>query len=214
MADPFIGEVRLVGFNFAPRGWVECNGTLLPIGNNSTLFSLLGTMYGGDGRSNFALPDLRGRSAVSKGRGLGFPIDVRQGQKLGNQDTTLQVANMPSHRHTLYATNNQADSSDPTNRVLAKPDAGFAGSVAAGIPVSGNTKVQGKNYALQGGQTSDAGSVSLSGGINTYALAAPNQPMYEDCIGLTGSGQAFLSQSPALGMLYVMAMQGIYPPRN
>jgi microcystin-dependent protein len=98
MSEPFIGEIRMFGGNFAPRGWALCDGQLLPIASNSALFSIVGTMYGGDGRSTFGLPDLRGRSAVHPGNGPGLS-DIRQGSKGGSETTTLTVANLPAHGH-------------------------------------------------------------------------------------------------------------------
>ena len=100
----FLGEIRAIGFNFAPRGWAECAGQLLPISQNSALFSLLGTMYGGDGRSTFGLPDLRGRVPIGDGGGPGLPRFV-QGQRGGSVETTLTIAQMPNHSHSLSAIN-------------------------------------------------------------------------------------------------------------
>lgn len=97
--DPFIGEVILFGGNFAPRGWALCDGQLLPISQYSALFSILGTTYGGDGRTTFALPDLRGRSAIHQGNGPGLS-DYRLGQKGGVEEVTLTTGQMPAHKHT------------------------------------------------------------------------------------------------------------------
>ena len=100
MSDtPFLGELRLMSFNFAPSGWAQCSGQLLPINSNQPLFSLLGTMYGGDGRVNFALPDLRGRAPVSFGGEGGFS----QGTPLGEEFHTLTKQEMPAHYHQLKA---------------------------------------------------------------------------------------------------------------
>src|ERR1700748_414907 len=93
MAEPFLGEIRLMSFVFAPKGWALCNGQLLPINQNQALFSLLGTTYGGDGRINFALPDLRGRTAIHEGDGFTL------GQKGGEQAHTLTMSEMPMHVH-------------------------------------------------------------------------------------------------------------------
>jgi microcystin-dependent protein len=97
-ADPLLGEVTLFAGNFAPRGWAFCHGQLLSIASNSALFSILGTTYGGDGRTTFALPDLRGRSAIGVGNGPGL-YDVRHGQKSGIEQVTLTINNLPSHSH-------------------------------------------------------------------------------------------------------------------
>jgi microcystin-dependent protein len=100
IADPFIGTIGIFGFNFPPRGWAQCDGHLLSISQNQALFSLLGTMYGGDGRTTFALPDLRGRVALHKGNGPGLP-SYMQGQKGGSATISIGVANLPPHTHTI-----------------------------------------------------------------------------------------------------------------
>lgn len=97
--EPFLGQIQAFGFNFAPRGWTFCDGQLLPINNNQSLYSLLGTTYGGDGRTTFALPDLRGRSMVHPGSGGGLDT-ITQGQKAGNIEHLLNVTQIPSHSHT------------------------------------------------------------------------------------------------------------------
>lgn len=98
MSDPFLGEVKMVGFNFAPSGWAFCQGQLMPIAQNTALFSLLGTMYGGNGQTTFGLPDLRGRSPVGMGQGPGL-TDIVQGEMAGTESVTLTTANMPMHTH-------------------------------------------------------------------------------------------------------------------
>lgn len=102
MSEPFVGEVMMVGFNFPPRGWATCSGQLLPISQNTALFSLLGTTFGGDGRSSFGLPDLQGRSAVGHGSGPGLS-PISWGQRGGQENVTLTVNQMPSHNHALEA---------------------------------------------------------------------------------------------------------------
>lgn len=99
-SDPFLGEILMVGFNFAPRGWALCDGQLLPIAQNTALFSLLGTIYGGDGRTTFALPDLRGRTAFHPGSGPGLdPLSL--GQKGGSNTNTITANQLPPHTHTI-----------------------------------------------------------------------------------------------------------------
>jgi microcystin-dependent protein len=100
MSNPFLGEIRIVGFNFAPVGWALCNGQLLPISQNTALFSLLGTYYGGDGKTTFALPNLQSRVPLHAGQGPGLPAYV-QGQFGGSPTATLQIAHLPSHNHYL-----------------------------------------------------------------------------------------------------------------
>lgn len=109
--EPFLGEIQLVGFTFVPRGWAECNGQLLSIAQNQALFSLLGTFYGGDGRSTFALPDLRGRMAIHAGGN--FP-----GERGGLESVTLTGAQMPSHAHTLKSSSDNSHAVSPAGRVF------------------------------------------------------------------------------------------------
>jgi microcystin-dependent protein len=120
--EPFIGEIKIFGGNFAPRGWALCDGQLLAINTYQALFSLLGTTYGGDGRTTFALPDLRGRAAVHQGQGPGLS-QYRLGQKGGVEQVTLNATEMPSHNHaatgTLQAKNGQPDESNPGGQVPA-----------------------------------------------------------------------------------------------
>lgn len=120
MAEPFIGQVYLVGYNFAARGFAFCDGALLPISSNTALFSLLGTTYGGNGTTTFALPDLRGRVPVGQGSAPGGST-YSLGQVSGTETTTLTTANMPAHTHSasLIAENGPPDSADPTGRMLA-----------------------------------------------------------------------------------------------
>ena len=114
MSEPFIGQIQLFGFNFPPRGWAECDGQLLSISQNSALFSLLGTMYGGDGRTNFALPDLRGRVPMHNGNGPGLTSRT-QGSESGNENTILTEANLPVHNHNVTATARCVTAAGDTN---------------------------------------------------------------------------------------------------
>jgi microcystin-dependent protein len=118
MSEPFLAEVRMVGFDFAPRGWAFCDGQILPINQNQSLYSLLGTTYGGDGRTTFALPDLRGRTPIHVGRSDGgeqHPL----GQKSGEETHTLSAAEMPQHRHTVSATRDNNTAANPTGHAYA-----------------------------------------------------------------------------------------------
>ena len=102
MADPFVAEIRIFSFNFAPKGWAMCNGQILPLSQNTALFSLLGTTYGGDGKSNFALPDLQGAAPMQHGQGQGLSLrDL--GEVGGSESVTLLQSEMPSHTHTARA---------------------------------------------------------------------------------------------------------------
>lgn len=112
MSDPFIGEIKLFAANFAPRNWAFCDGQLLAISQNEALFSLLGTIYGGDGRTTFALPDLRGRKAIHAGNGPTLsPAPL--GRKSGAESHTLNVTNLPSHSHTYFAESANGTASGP-----------------------------------------------------------------------------------------------------
>lgn len=113
MAEPFLSEIRIMSFVFAPKGWALCNGQLLPIAQNQPLFSLLGTTFGGDGRVNFALPDLRGRVPIHVGSGFTL------GERGGEQAHTLSIAELPTHIHVGNATSVTATSNNPTGNVLA-----------------------------------------------------------------------------------------------
>ena len=110
MAEPFLAEIRIMSFNFAPKGWAQCNGQLMPINQNQALFSLLGTTYGGDGRVNFALPDLRGRVPVYIGGSSGFTL----GERGGETAHTLTASETPQHFHALQATSSAATTNVPT----------------------------------------------------------------------------------------------------
>jgi microcystin-dependent protein len=117
MSDPYVGEVRLVGFNFAPVGWQLCNGQLLAISENSTLFNLIGTTYGGDGQSTFALPDLRGRVPIHQGSGAGQSYVM--GQMGGVESVTINSNTYPTHTHSLQeSTQNQSPVANPSNNAV------------------------------------------------------------------------------------------------
>jgi microcystin-dependent protein len=118
MSDPFVGEIRLFGFNFAPRGWAQCNGQLLAIAQNTALFSILGVTYGGDGRTTFALPNLQGQAALGEGQGPGLSYRVL-GESGGESAVTLLNHEMPAHTHGAAASTNLGDQSDPANNLWA-----------------------------------------------------------------------------------------------
>lgn len=121
MSYPFIGEIRNFGFNFAPRGWAQCNGQLLAISTNTALFSLLGTMYGGNGTTTFALPDLQGRVPIGRGTGPGLTTRV-QGDESGAETTTLLTTNLPAHSHALNAKAGIGNQAAPSGHLLAASD--------------------------------------------------------------------------------------------
>jgi microcystin-dependent protein len=114
VAEPFMGEIRIMSFNFPPKGWAQCDGQQLPINQNQPLFSLLGTMYGGNGQTTFALPNLQTRVPIHMGQGL------TQGQAGGEQAHTLTVSEMPSHTHTMSGSSSNADVVSPVDNVVAQ----------------------------------------------------------------------------------------------
>jgi microcystin-dependent protein len=118
MADPFMSEIRIMAFNFPPKGWALCNGQLLPINQNQALFSLLGTMYGGNGQTNFALPDLRGRVPMHVGG-----AHSSQGERAGEEFHTVSASEMPTHVHLAHGTNTVGTTPIPTANLLADSDA-------------------------------------------------------------------------------------------
>jgi microcystin-dependent protein len=121
MSEPFVGEIRMFAGNFAPRGWAFCDGQLLAVSQNDALFSLLGTVYGGDGRTTFGLPDMRGRIPLHQGQGPGLS-SRRLGAKFGEESVTLTTNQLPSHTHGSAAYNTEATVETPTGKVLAKPN--------------------------------------------------------------------------------------------
>ncbi len=121
MAEPFLSEIRMFSFNFPPKGWAFCNGQLLPINQNQALFALLGTTYGGNGQTNFALPNLRGQVPIHEGNGH------TRGERAGSTSVTLTQQQMPQHLHFLQASSNSAGTTlDPTNALLAPVNGGYA----------------------------------------------------------------------------------------
>jgi microcystin-dependent protein len=124
MAEPFLGEIRLVGFNFAPNGWAFCNGQILSITQNTALFSLLGTTYGGDGMTTFALPNLQGRVAVHQGNGAGLSPYVI-GEIYGVESVTLLVGQLPAHNHGVNASASKGSKASPIGEYPASDAAGI-----------------------------------------------------------------------------------------
>jgi microcystin-dependent protein len=135
MADPFVAEIRIFPFNFAPRGWAFCNGQLMPISQNTALFSLLGTTYGGDGKSTFALPNIQGRAPMHPGQGPGLSLHDL-GETGGSDTVTLQQSEMPAHNHAMGA------QTAPLGAVAAPAGA------TLGRPATGGLYVTGANPAL------------------------------------------------------------------
>ena len=141
MSEPFVGEIRMFAGNFAPQGWAFCDGQLLAVSQNDALFSLFGTIYGGDGRTTFGLPDLRGRVPVHAGHGPGLS-ERRLGSKLGEEQVTLTTNQLPTHTHALQASGDLGGRSTAQDNLLARstnidlytgnaPDASLAGAAIA-----------------------------------------------------------------------------------
>jgi microcystin-dependent protein len=151
MSEPFLAEIRIVGFNFPPRGWAQCDGQILPINQNQSLYSLLGTTYGGDGRTTFALPDLRSRTPVHEGDGITL------GEKAGAETETLTAAQMPAHGHTAQGTSGMAASSVGKDHLLARTGGGRrALTVYGGLSASASQALSSQQvFNVGGGQAHD-----------------------------------------------------------
>ncbi len=177
MSEPFLGEIRMFAGNFAPRGWALCNGQLLAISQNTALFSLLGTNYGGDGRTTFGLPNLQGRAPLHPGDGPG--LTSRQLGELGGEETVnLTPAQIPAHTHNFLCSSATGDQSTPVGNVCA---------VGAG----------------QRGQAFYADAPGASPpALNAGALSS------------TGGGAAHNNLPPYLAVNFIIALQGIFPPRG
>lgn len=171
MPAPFVGEIRIFAGNFAPTGWAFCNGQLLAISQNTALFSILGTAYGGDGRSTFALPDLQGRAPMFYGQGLGLTARTR-GQAIGTETHTLSLPEIPAHTHSLTAHSGNGHTDQA------------AGSAMARSP----------------------------SGIPQYAPDF-NATMAADAVSATGDGQPHNNMQPYLTLNFIIALQGMFPPR-
>jgi len=153
MSSPFLAEIRIWACNFAPTGWAQCNGQLLPISQNTALFSLLGTNYGGDGKSTFALPNFEGASPIQQGQGPGLSL-YNLGEQGGSPFITLLDSEQPSHSHLLNAESGFASTADPTNALYAAgqwsapPNAGVVASYTAQPP---NTQLGPPAIGIAGG---------------------------------------------------------------
>jgi microcystin-dependent protein len=161
MSEPFIGEIIMFAGNFNPRGWALCQGQILSIAQNTALFSILGTTYGGNGQTTFALPDLRGRVPVGQGQGPGLPA-VSLGEVSGANSSTLTIQQMPSHNHLVRANASNGNDSLPANAYLA----------AAVIPTDSNKSVSAYNTATDN-TTLNPGAVGPTGGNQPFSLMQP-----------------------------------------
>jgi microcystin-dependent protein len=177
MGDQYLGEIRAVPYNFAPKGWALCNGQLLQIPQNTALFSILGTSYGGDGRTTFALPNLQNRTPIQTGQGPGLS-SYSLGAMGGASTVSLTQAEMSPHAHALAC--------DPAGGTQQ----GAAGGVWA---ASGAGRATPPYYATD---------------------ATKLTPMSPAAVGFTGAGQPHNNRSPYLGLTFIIAVEGIYPPRG
>jgi microcystin-dependent protein len=188
VSDQFVGEIRLFPFNFAPVGWALCQGQLLPISQNTALFSLLGTMYGGNGTSNFALPDLRGRLSLSFGQGPGLTLRT-QGTIGGEESIALTAPTMPAHTHvltaggTLYAKNAAGDSQSPVGTIPAQESSGATATYSSATP----------DASMRAGGVVFGGQATAS---------------------TTGSGIGHENRQPYLTLNYCIALSGVFPSRS
>ena len=138
MSEPFIAEIRIFAGNFAPRGWAFCNGQLLPVAQNTALFSLIGTTYGGDGRSTTALPNMQGRAPMHPGRGPGL-TSRRLGQKFGTEMIQLTEAQMPNHTHQLIATDEDALNTSPQGNFLGNGVQAYTSTISNLVAMADNS---------------------------------------------------------------------------
>jgi len=173
MSDPFVAEIRMFAGNFAPTGWALCNGQLMPLSQNTALFSLLGTMYGGNGKSNFALPDLQGRSPMHQGAGPGLTARV-VGEAGGEANVTLLTSEIPAHTHLAGCDTGAASIGTPTGQMWASGGRGRP-------PAYGTT---------------------------------PNTAMSPQALATAGSSVPHNNRQPFLGLTFIIALQGIFPPRS
>ncbi|MBT9097285.1 phage tail protein [Methylovulum psychrotolerans] len=159
MSEPFVGEIRMVGFNYAPRGWALCDGHTLPVAQYQALFALLGVTYGGDGRTTFGLPDLRGRVPVNQGTGPGLSTYV-MGQKAGSETVTLTSAQIPNHTHSLNVSSSQGTLATPVNNFLA-------------VPVDNNGTANMQDFAPTANATMNAAAIGATGGNQAHTNIQP-----------------------------------------
>jgi microcystin-dependent protein len=182
MTQPYLGQIAMFGGNFAPLGWALCNGQLLDIAQNNALYQLLGTTYGGNGTTTFALPDLQCRLPVHQGTGTGLSTYVL-GQKAGSEKIALQTSEMPSHSHPFNVTAAPATSTT------------IGGSLLPAMPTTGTTAT---------GNTAPEFYTSPSGTPNIQSMAAGS-------CGAAGQSVPHANQMPSLCITFVIALQGIYP---
>jgi len=204
--DPFVGEISYVGFNFAPKGWAKCDGQLLPVSQYSALYSLLGTAFGGDGRTNFALPDMRGRVPVHQGTGPGLS-NYTIGQKGGMETATLNINNLPAHNHTATATSTSTVSGGSISSTLKAVNSDATEKNAQGNALA-NAAGLNKAYSTTTPDVSmNAGSIDSTLSGLTIGTST------EVTIGPTGGNQPFSIKQPYQVVNCIIALEGTYPSR-
>jgi microcystin-dependent protein len=196
MSQPFLGEIKIVGFNFNPRGYAYCSGQILAISQNSALFALLGTTYGGNGTTTFGLPNLQSRVPVGQGQGAGLSPYVL-GQMGATENTTLLISNMPAHNHTLTGS---VTVTTNVNTVSAVGDQAKPGGHLLAKGQDATTTAIMNNY-------SDAATDSILGGVGSSVTNTLQ-------VGVTGSGIPFSHLSPYLALNFIIATSGIFPTRS
>ncbi|MET1077871.1 MAG: tail fiber protein [Pseudomonas sp.] len=205
MSEPFLGEIRMVGFNYAPRGWMFCAGQQMSISQNSALFALLGTTYGGNGQTTFALPDMRGRGPVGMGPGPGL-TPVVQGEVAGSEHVNILTTQMPIHTVQMPA---QAVAISTTGAV-AIPASSVTATVASPVgavpaaPANSGRPFPVYNSAQNATDTLKPFDVTLNGNANIPA--ATSAPV--------GGSQPLPVRNPYLGTNFIIAVEGIFPSRN
>ena len=197
MSGQFVGEIKLVGFNFAPRGYVFCNGALIAIQQNAAMFSLLGTTFGGNGTVTFGVPDFRGRIPVGQGQGPGLATYV-QGQMAGTENTTILLSNLPPHTHALTGSVSVATTVSTTATAGTQPKPG-GNLLAKGLDSS--------TSALMNNYSNVATDGTALGGVASTVTSTLQ-------VGLAGSGLPISTLQPYLGTNYIIATEGIFPSRN
>lgn len=204
--DGTIGEVKIFAGNFAPRNWAYCEGQLLSISQYTSLFSLISTYYGGDGRTNFKLPDLRGRVPVGVGAGPGLnPIAL--GQMWGQQYHTLSIYEMPQHTHTAQATTSGASIGGTATAVMKVNNAESSETTPSGMYLGTSSAELYIEEATANTLAANAITVDTSGlTVDVSGLSVAVNP--------AGGSQAFSIMQPYLGMHWIICLDGIYPQRN
>ncbi|MBP6518781.1 MULTISPECIES: phage tail protein [unclassified Shewanella] len=216
MSDPFIGQISMFAGNFAPRGWAFCNGQLLSISQNSALFAILGTTYGGDGQATFGLPDLRGRVPTGQGQGPGLPAVVL-GEVAGTPSTTLTINQLPTHNHSAVFQGSASQVGAPTI------DVGTSSANALANPTNGSTTYLtavtaatnlGDTVDFHGLFTSTAPASGATGSLGGVHGGGTVTPAGTVTVGATGNGLPFSIAQPYLGVSFIIAVEGIFPSRN